>query len=230
MAVARDYVAFLREALTSLTGRRVIGPALMLIVLLTATNIVVLQNAPPLGSRTLPPLFIAAAIVRVGGLLVLTIAIIRILAGSPRSPWMPDGAFGLSCLATVALFALSAAIGLLTGKSDEPVSVVMSGILFTLIIAPVSPWLVALAAERPLAWSPLPWLRRFGSWLGPLILWAILLLTPLAYVHIAIDTAAVEGRLAYFWPAMLFDGPLSAAMALIGFGLNNAAYRRVARA
>ena len=229
MKAARGYFQFLREALTPLLERRMAGPALALIVLLTASNIIVLQNVPAPGASDLPPLFIAAAIVRVGGLLILTIAIIRILAGSPRSPWLPDGAFWLSCLATVALFSLSAVIGLVTGDPADPPGAALSGILFTLIVAPFSPWLVALAAERPLAWSPLPWMRRFGAWLGPLILWAILLLTPLAYVHIAIDTAAVEGRLTHFWPAMLFDGPLSAVMALLGFGLNNAAYRRVAR-
>jgi hypothetical protein len=227
--MARAYLTFLREALAPLIGRRVIRPALALIVLLTASNIVILQNVPAPGAATLPPLFIAAAIARIGGLLVLMIAMIRILAGSPRSPWMPDGAFWLSCLATVAMFGLSAAIGQAVGDRTDPLGAAISGVLFTLVIAPISPWLVALAAERPLAWSPRPWLRRFGTWLGPLIVWAILLLTPLAYVHIVIDTAAVEGRLAYFWPAMLFDGPLSAVMALIGLGLNNAAYRRVAR-
>lgn len=229
MAAARDCLAFLREALAPLTGRPVLAPILILIVLLTATNILVLQNAPPLGTRTLPPLFIAAAIARVGGLLVLTVAVIRILAGSTRSPWRPDGAFWLACLLMAALFALSAGIGLLTSAPTDPLGSALSGALSGLIIAPFSPWLVALAAERPLAWSPLPWLRRFGAWLGQLIVWTTLLVTPLAYVHIAIDIAAVEGRLDPFWPVMLFDGPLSAVIALLGLALNVAAYRRVAR-
>jgi len=36
-------------------------------------------------------------------------------------------------------------------------------------------------------------------------------------------------RIRAFWPAALFDGVLSTLMALIGLGLNAAAYRRVAR-
>ena len=229
MRLARDYLSFLRKALASLFDRRLLWPLVGLTVLLTATNIVILHNIPAPGG-SVPPLFVAAAVARVGGLLVLTIAIFRILAGSSRSPWLPDGAFWLSCLAAILLFSLSAVTSRITGDRTDPLGAALAGILFTMILSPFAPWLVALAAERPLAWSPLPWMRRFGAWLGQVIIWAVLLLTPLAYVHIAIDSAAVEGRLDYFWPAMLFDGPLSAVIALIGFGLNYAAYRRVAQA
>lgn len=229
MGLASDYLAFLREALAPLSDRRLLWPALALIVLLTASAIVILENAPAPGGNRLPPLFIAAAIARIGGLLMLMIAILRILADSPRSPWVPDSSFWLSCVVTVLSFGLSAAIDLAAGSPTDPLASVITGIIFLLIIAPLSPWLVALAAERPLAWSPLPWLRRFKAWLGPLIVWTISLLMPLGYVHGAIATAAVQGRLDYFWPTMLFDGPLSAIIALLGFGLSNAAYRRVAR-
>lgn len=224
-----DFLAFLREAATPLFSRRMLAPALILTLLLTATNIVIVRNAPPPGSTALPPLFIAAAIARVAGLLVLVIGSVRILAASPRPAWVPDGAFWLSLLASIPLFIVSALLDILTGNRSDALGFVIASTLFTLIVAALSPWLVALAAAKPLAWRPGPWLRNPPAWLPQLVFWSLLLLTPLAFIHSSIDNWVIRGAGDWFWPAMLFDGPLSAFIALVGLGLNNAAYWRVAR-
>ena len=151
-----DLLAFLREAVTSLLSRRMLVPALLLTLLLTATNIVIVRNLPAPGATALSPLFVVAAIARVGGLLVFIVAIIRILAASPRPPWMPDGAFWLSVLAGILVFAVSALIGSLTGDRTGALSFAISNALSTLVIAPLAPWLMALAAEKPLAWRAGP--------------------------------------------------------------------------
>ncbi len=223
-----DFLAFLREAATPLFSRRMLAPALVLTLLLTATNIVIVRNAPPPGSIALPPLFIAAAVARVAGLLVLVIGSVRILAASPRPAWMPDGAFWLTSLASILLLIVSALLDFVTGNRSEALGFIAST-LFTLIVAAVSPWLVALAAAKPLAWRPWPWLRNPLAWLPQLAFWSLLLLTPLAFIHSSIDNWVIRGAGDWFWPAMLFDGPLSAFIALVGLGLNNAAYWRVAR-
>jgi len=229
MRAAAGLLAFLREAAAPLFSRRLLVPVLLLTILLTASNIVIVRNAPQPGATALPPLFIAAAVARVAGLLVLAIGITRILAASPRPAWMPDGAFWLSVVATILLFAVSALTGAVTGNPTDALGFVVSDILFILIVAPFAPWLVALAAEKPLAWRPGPWLRKWQMWLPQLIFWSLLLVTPLAFVHASIDNAAIRGLGDRFWPAMLFDGPLSVVVALVGLALNNAAYRRVAR-
>lgn len=224
-----DLIAFLREAVTSLLSRRMLVPALLLTLLLTATNIVIARNVPAPGATALSPLFVVAAIARVGGLLVFIVAIIRILAASPRPAWMPDGAFWLSVLAGILVFAVSALVGGLTGDRTGALGFAISNALSTLVIAPLAPWLMALAAEKPLAWRPGPWLRDMRAWLLQLIFWSLLLITPLGFVHVVIDDAVLRGVGDWFWPAMLFDGPLSALIALLGCALNAAAYRRVAR-
>lgn len=223
-----DLLAFLREALRPLFSRRMLVPALLLALLLTASNIVIVRNAPAPGAA-LPPLFIAAALARIGGLLCFIVAIVRILAASPRRPWLPDGAFWLSALAAILLFAVSAPVGAALGSENGVLNAAMANVLTTVALAPLAPWLVALAAEKPLAWQPAPWLRNFRAWLPQLIFWAVLLVVPLGLAHGEIDRAVLDGVGAWFWPAMLVDGPLSAVMALLALGLNNAAYWRVAR-
>ena len=226
MNAAADDPAFLREAIAPLFERRLAVPVLLLAVLLTATNIVIVLNVPPPGELSAP--FVAAAIVRIGGLLVLAVGILRMLAGSRRPLWRPDGGFWLYALATLFLILVSGLIARFAGDRADPLTLLLSGALFALIVAPFAPWLVAMAAAKPLAWRPRPYLRRFRLWLPPLILWS-LLLVPLAALHASIDVWVLRGAGGWFWPAMLFDGPLSAAVALFGFGLNGAAYRRVAR-
>jgi hypothetical protein len=101
-------------------------------------------------------------------------------------------------------------------------------VLVTLLTAPFVVWFTAIAVERPLAWRPRPYFRDFDRWLPPVLVWALLLTTPMGIVHALLDEWLLEGAGDAFWPVTLIDGPLSAAMALIGFALAAEAYRRVA--
>jgi len=150
MPGAADFLAFLREAAAPLFRRRMLVPVLALAALLTVTNIVIAKNLPPPDGPLSPP-FLAAALVRIGGLVVLAVAIVRILAASSRSPWRPDGAFWLTLLAMIVLFAVAESIEIGVGVRSDPVGVLISSALSALIIAPFSPWLVAIVAEKPLA-------------------------------------------------------------------------------
>ena len=221
-------MAFLREAVASLRTRRLLLPVVMLAVVLTASNIVILRNMPVKGGA-FPSPFAAAAIVRVLGLVAGAVAILRVLNSSPRPSWRPDGAFWLYALTLLVGIAAGAVAGILVGGEDDPLAGLAVGMLVTIVTAPFAPWFAAIAVERPLAWRPGPWLRRFGAWLPPLLLWSLLLLTPLAELHGALDKWLIEGAGRYFWPVALFDGLLSVLLALIGLALASVAYRRVAR-
>lgn len=202
--------------------------ALALLVLLTFSNIVVLQNMPAEGAAP-PPAFLLAAFIRVAGLLLLAVALLRMLTASPRRPWVPDGGFWLYVLTFAAGAAASIFARLVIGDRTELANLILSNLLVTLILSPLVVWFVALAVEKPLAWRPGPWLRGFGAWLPPLLVWTLLLVTPMGVLHAWIDMRLVAGVGGAFWPLALFDGVLSTAMALVGLALNAAAYRRVAQ-
>jgi hypothetical protein len=87
-------IAFLKEAVGSLLARRMLLPAILLAVLLTATNIVILLHMPVKG-QPFPWPFAAAALARLFGLAWFAAAILRILNDSPRPAWRPDGGFWL---------------------------------------------------------------------------------------------------------------------------------------
>ncbi len=218
---------FLREAVASLFTRRLLLPVIVFAFLLKATNIVIFLYRPADGETSVP--FVIAALIRVLGLVALTVAIQRILNGSPRSPWRPDVAFWLyGLILLVTMFAGAAAGFAIAGEQDR-VGGFLVGLVFTAITAPLAPWFVAIAVERPLAWRPGPWLIRFRAWLPWLLLWSLLVVAPLGEIHGALDRWLVAGAGDWFWPVALFDGPFSAAMALLGLALASVAYRRVAR-
>jgi len=219
---------FLREALASLRNSRLLLPALLLTVLLTASNIVILGNAPAPGGAP-PPAFVLAACVRIGGLLLLAVTILRVLTGSGRRLYMPDAAFWLYVLTGVAGFAVAAALALVAGDRADPVVGAVVGLAMIAISAPFAAWFTAIAVERPLALNPAPWMRGMGRWLGPLLVWSVLVVLPLGQLHAAIDLHLIRGAGDSFWPLALFDGPLSAVLAIFSFALAATAYRRVAR-
>ena len=221
---------FAKEALALLVRRRILVPAVVLTVLLTASNIVILHNLPPEGARP-GVAFGAAAFVRVAGLIVLAVAILRILADSPRPAWRPDAGFWLYVLTFVLGAALSAAARRLIGSAggSELATMILGGIFVTLLTAPLAPWFTALAVERPVPWRPAAWVRNFRAWLLPLLVWMLLLVSPLAALHGAIDLHLLRGAGEWFWPLALVDGPISAAIALLSLALAAAAYRRVAQ-
>ena len=224
----RGFTGFLAEAVRPLLSRPLLVPALALLVLLTVSNIVILFNLPAKGQ--LPPWpFLAAALARIAGLLLAAVAVLRLLTGSARPAWRPDGAFWLYGLTLLLGLAVTAAAAAATGGGRGLGATALRSVLVTLVSAPFAVWFTAIAVERPLAWRPAPNLRDFGRWLPPLLLWSLLLTTPLGILHARFDLWLLDGAGRWFWPVALVDGPLSAALVLIGLALAAAAYRRVAQ-
>jgi hypothetical protein len=221
-------IAFLSEALALLRSPRLAAPALALMVLLTASNLVIASNVPAEGEK-LGPAFAAAAFIRVAGLLVFAVALLRTMTQSARPRFRPDAGFWLYALTFVAATAVSVAVRLLTGADDSLGSLALTNVLTAVVTAPFAVWFGALAVERPVPWSPAPWVRGLGLWLPHFLFWTLVVVTPLAVLHAAIDNSVVTHARDWFWPLLLFDGPLSTVMALFGLSLVAAAYRRVAR-
>jgi hypothetical protein len=221
-------IAFLREALALLRSPRLLVPALALLVLLTVSNIVIASNVPAEGQK-LGPAFAVAAFVRVAGILVLAVAILRTMTGSARPRFRPDAGFWLYALTFIAASAVSVAVRLVTGEDDSLGTIALANVISAVVMAPFAVWFGALAVERPVPWSPAPWLRGLGRWLPHFLFWTLAVSTPLAVLHAWIDSSVVKGARDWFWPLLLFDGPLSTVMALFGLALIAAAYRRVAR-
>jgi hypothetical protein len=222
-----DLFAFSAEAYGHIAKRAVLMPAVLLLLVLTISNIVILLDAPPPGAA--PGLrLLAAAAARIVGLLVLSVALLRIAASSERPPYRIDGAF----LLYIAGVALSLGLGVLLafalGEPTHPATIALRSLVTTVLLAPLAPWMVAIAVAVPLAWDARRFVRDLRLWLPHLLLWSLLLVTPMAVLHAVIDVALLAGAGAWFWPAALFDGPLSTLMMLTAYGLNVAAYRRVA--
>ena len=224
----RGLIAFLRDAFTPSWSPGLVVPAAALAILLTASNIFILRTMPEHGDLPLP--FLAAALVRLGGLIVLQVGILRILTASPRRPWAIDAAYAVFVPLAIASAIVPTTIEKLVGAADQPVGLLASTSLSLILLAPLSAWGVAIASARPLAWRPGPYLRAFGRWLPQLIVWSLVLTAPLALLHARLDAWLIRGAGEWFWPVALFDGPLSALLALVGFALSAAAYRRVTQA
>jgi hypothetical protein len=225
----RGLGAFLREAVALLASRRLAMPALALAIVLTASNIVVALNVPEEGA--LPgAAFAAAAFVRVAGLLILAVAILRMMTASERPPFRPDAGFWLYVLTFVVSTGLTVAVRGLAGAGEGLGAIALVNALVSVVSAPFAVWFAALAVERPVPWSPGPRLRRLSAWLPYYLFWTLAVVTPLAILHAAIDISVLKGAgRDWLWPLLLFDGPLSTLMVLFGMALVAAAYRRVAR-
>ena len=221
-------IGFLSEALASIRNPRLVWPLVALTVLLTASNIVIVLYKPEAGQISWP--FFAAAAARLVGLLVIVVALLRILGCSERPALRPDGALFLYALTMVLGIGAAVAIRALWGGDPRAVgTLVASNIASTLVGAPFAAWFAAMAIERPLAWRPGPWMRRFGEWLPWLLFWSLLLVTPIAVVHALLDIRLLAGAGDLFWPIALIDGPLSVCIAILSVSLTATAYRRVAR-
>jgi hypothetical protein len=220
-------VGFLVEALAALRDRALVAPALLLALFLTATNIVLALTIP--ASRGELLFFIAVALVRVSGVLLFAVAILRILGGSPRRTWAPDAALWLYGATFLFGIGLTLALTRLAGGREGVLAGLAVGAAVSILTAPFAAWFAAIAVERPLAWRAASWLRDFRRWLPPMLLWSLLLVVPLAQLHAAIDSLLVEGAGSRFWPLALFDGPLSALLAFLSLALASAAYRSVAK-
>jgi hypothetical protein len=221
-------LAFLRAALALMASRRLLLPAAALVVLLTVSNIVIIRQVPEEGA-SLSVAFAVAAFVRVAGLLLLAVAILRIMTASDRPPFRPDAGFWLYALTFLAMTAVTVAVKQLTGADDSVRSITLVNAVTAVLTAPFAVWFCALAVERPVPANPAPWLRGLGRWLPHFLFWTLAVVTPLAILHASIDMSVVKSGREWFWPLLLFDGPLSAAMALFGLALVAAAYRRASR-
>jgi hypothetical protein len=229
VAEASDgFAGFLGAALAPVVRRPLLLPILLLGILLTASNIIVLLNVPVKGH--MPPVgFLLAALLRVAGLLLGSVAILRLLNASARAPWLPDGGFWLYVLSFFFLVALTALPGLALGVRPSAASGILINTGVALLTAPLIPWFTAMAVERPLAWRPSQWLRAWSRWLAPYLVWILLVAAPVGALHGVIDLRLVNGAGRWFWPLALIDGPLSLLLAVLGLALASEAYRRVAR-
>lgn len=216
---------FLREATDRLRYPDLVIPALLMLIVLTLSNVVLLRNMP--AKSELPSAAaILAILVRLGGLAFIGVALLRVMTQSSRRPWRLDGAFLIYLLATFVSLGLGSVLGIVMGASREPLPLLMRGIVNTLLFAPFAPWMVGMAVACPLGVNPRRFIRRFRLWLPPLLGWSLLIVTPLALVHASIDFRLIEGVGNLFWPLALADGALSLAVVLFGFAFNATAYVR----
>lgn len=218
---------FLNDAVHPLMAPKLRTQIVLLVALATLTTVVLATHASPQGERP-GGIFVATAVARLAGLLLLQIAILREITASRRGRWTLDAAFWLHALTLPLGIALSESVQKLLGASpNDSVSLLLAGVLLDAITAPLAPWLVAIAVEKPLAWRPGPWFRRWSLWLAPLMFWGVAL-RPLAVTHSSMNTWLLEGSGEWFWPLAVLDGALSGLLFLVTLGLNAAAYRRVA--
>jgi hypothetical protein len=221
--------SFLRAALAQLVDRRWWGIFLLMLVFLGGTNAVLALQKPETGAA--PSLaFALAGLIRVVALISLSVAALRIATKSPRRTWMPDGGFFLYLAFTVIGFA-AAAIGAFLGSGlPELQRTGLTELMAIILTAPLAVWSTAAAVERPLALSPERGLRGLGRWLPPFLLWAALLLVPLATCHALVSFRMVDGAgSSGFWPLAAFDALVSSLFVLLTLALHLAAYRSVAR-
>ena len=228
MAAEEDDLAFAQEAFASLGTRRMLLPAVLLALGLTASNIAILYTLPTAGSPDHVP-YLIAFLLLVLGLVAFAVAILRILNRSARLPWQPDSSLWLYALALIASVIIGLVAGQLMGGRDSLLSGLATGALAAIVRAPLAPWFVAIAVERPLAWQPWPYLQRFPAWLPALLLWSLLIVVPLSQLHYLLNRMLFVGMGGWFWPLALLDGALGAAIELLSLALASVAYRRVAR-
>lgn len=102
-------IRFLKDALQQIIApewRKLALIALLLLVSTTAVLLSELDNSSEARSVS----FIVAALVRLVGLLLLTVAFMRRATDSSRAAFMPDGAFWLSTVFVMLHFALTATV------------------------------------------------------------------------------------------------------------------------
>lgn len=221
-------IRFLKEALLQAIAPEWRMLALIFLVLVVSTTAVGLSELDN-SSETRSLNFIIAGVVRLVGILLLTVAFLRRATGSSRAAFMPDGAFWLRTAFGVLVFALAIIVRfLLPGEPDPLFASVARITVVTLVVAPLAVWSVALAVERPLAIDPRPWLRDFSLWLPFYFLWYLLIVVPLAALHAYIGFGLKEGGIARSAALEIGDGALSMVIVLAALSLSVIAYRRVA--
>jgi hypothetical protein len=223
-----DDIAFVKEALASLGTRRILLPALLLIVVQFASNVAILATLPT-ASHPDHSLSFAALVLLLLGLLACSVALLRILNASPRPPWQPDASLWLSGLGLIIGIIISIAADLVMGGRTDLLAGLASSALSIIVGGPLTPWFTAIAVERPLALRPRDHMRRFAAWLPALLLWNLLIVLPLGQLLALLGRMLLGGAGGWFWPIALLYGLLGAAIELVSCALASVAYRRVAR-
>jgi hypothetical protein len=224
----QDDIDFVKEAFASLRTRRVLVPAL-LIVLLQAASAVAMPYTLPTAAHPDHSRYLAVLLLLLLGLLGCSVALLRILNASPRPPWQPDASLWLLGLALIACALIDAAAYLVVGGQDDLLAGLASGSLSIAITAPLAPWITAIAVERPLALRPRDHMRNFAAWLPAFLLWELLIVVPLGQFVALLNKMLMEGAGGWFWPVVLLYGLLGTVIELVSCALSSVAYRRVAR-
>ena len=223
-AFVLDMADYLAEAARSLVDRRVLVPALVLLAAVTASNIVALRYPPVEGSQALLA-FSLTLLVRVIAVFVCSVAILRLAARSARPVWTPDSGLLLYLLVLTLLSLVPTMLKIVLGDIYALRTILVASAVDVLIVAICAPWIVAVAVEQPLAWHPAEWLRRFDRWLPHRLVWALLLITPLA---VAQQLVPVSDS-AWFWALIVAYSVIGFLALMIRLALDVAAYRRVAQ-
>jgi hypothetical protein len=223
-----DDIAFVKEAFALLGTRRILLPALLLALLLAFGDIAIASTLPTARDPDSLP-YLLAFLLLLLGVVAFSVAILRILNGSGRPPWQPDASLGLYGIAFIASIVIGIWADMLVGGREDLLGGLAGGVLATIVRAPLAPWFVAIAVERPLAWHPGPYMRRFRTWLPSLLLWGLLIVVPLGQLHLMINREYLPGPADWSWPVTLVEAALGAALELVALGLASVAYRRVAR-
>lgn len=221
--------AFARAVAVQIAAPDWRGLAILLFIVLAATNAVLALHKP--GPGEAPGIvFAITGLVRALGLIWISVAMLRAATGSERGRWMPDAGFWLYFLLSLVAFGASAVAALLAQGLPEIGRVFLMQLIAAVLVSPFAPWTVAAAVERPLALSPRPWFRDIGDWLPPYLLLALVVAVPLAALHAALTMRllTVVGG-ASFWPIAIADGLLSTLVALVLLALRLTAYRSVAQ-
>jgi hypothetical protein len=220
---------YFRRSLGELQGKGWLGAAVAFFIFLGGTNAALALSHPPVGDGA-PVLFAVAAVVRVVALFWISVAFLRRAVGGLRRAWLPDGAFWLYFLLNLLTIAAPVLAGVLSMNLPAPARIAAMQLATVLIVVPLAPWLVAAAVERPIAWSPAPWLRRHREWLGPMALLSLLTVFPLAWLHAWLSDwlIAMPGH-AGFVELALADGLVTALLVMWSLALHLTAYRRVAQ-
>jgi hypothetical protein len=218
-----DLAGFLGDSLGRIRDSRWLPIALLLFVFLGGTNaaLALLKPAPEAPPGTL---FAVAALVRLVAAVAIAVAALRIAAGSPRRPWMPDGAFWLYFLLGLPGIAVAAFLAWLGRDLPLLERILMMEFGAIALLTPFAVWFVAIAVERPLA--VVPRFRRIGGWLPALLLWSLLLVAPLASLHAWLSQQMLDSvGTGDFWPLAMADAATTAVLVLLGLALRLTAYR-----
>jgi hypothetical protein len=218
-----DLPGFLGAAIAQVRDPRWRPIALLVIVFLGGTNAALALFKPEPGAAP-GALFLAAGLVRLVAAVAISVAALRIAAGGPRRPWMPDGGFWLYFLLGIPGLALTAMIAWLGRGLPILERILAMEFAAVALLAPFAAWLVAVAVERPLA--IVPRFRRIAAWLPALLLWSLLLVAPLASLHAWLSQRMLEATgTGDFWPLVGVDAVASTAFVLLGLALRSVAYR-----